>query len=220
MTYDIYTYVFYDFFKVCVKKCPDFVKSFWGSYKVDQTPGNVEQLLQEMEPFCDPNLFSKDTPVDKLINQQICPAFILPSSPFLGRCVPFLKYNNDSSIYTGDVIFNSTEVSMTSILIKIFLSIWNEINRDPPQVKLRHCPKWSPPLADKFLTSRNPSWDFLVNIFSTVMKGLLKCSHVQLNEPINHQNLWIDTIEIPRPSHSSDIFYGIFSYTREYRRWK
>lgn len=66
-----------------------------------------------MEPFCDPELF-KSTPASEehvldMISKQVCPAWVLPSSSFLGRCIPFLTYGNGTNITASDNILNSND---------------------------------------------------------------------------------------------------------------
>ena len=42
-------------------------------------------LRKDMEPYCDPENFSNETTPLKLMQDQICPYWILPSNPFVGR---------------------------------------------------------------------------------------------------------------------------------------
>ena len=76
---------------MCVESCPDDTKSFWLAATVIEQTGGVlideleKQLNEEMEPYCDPEFFSKDEKPKTLMNEQICPYWILPSNPFVGR---------------------------------------------------------------------------------------------------------------------------------------
>ena len=66
--------------QVCVKTCPD---HYW-SY--------VEGKEDKLKQFCtglSPGEFeSGSTDVLRLVKQRKCPAYLLPSKPFFGRCVP------------------------------------------------------------------------------------------------------------------------------------
>ena len=72
-----------------METCPKKVKSFWAAYQAAENgvPGQSKnELLKEMEPFCDPDLFENDvTKIKQMMDKQICPSWILPSSSFLGK---------------------------------------------------------------------------------------------------------------------------------------
>ena len=74
---------------MCVESCPDDTKSFWLAAEVIEAGGGSDllekQLNEEMKPYCDPELFSKDKKPKTLMKEQICPYWILPSNPFVGR---------------------------------------------------------------------------------------------------------------------------------------
>ena len=44
-----------------------------------------DDLRKDMEPYCDPENFSNGKKPIELMQKQICPYWILPSNPFVGR---------------------------------------------------------------------------------------------------------------------------------------
>ena len=69
--------------QVCVSECPD--KNLFGLTL------NPSQALSIMKPFCDPSdedINSKS--YQDLVTKKACPAWVLNSKPFLGRCMPSL----------------------------------------------------------------------------------------------------------------------------------
>ena len=88
------------YFKVCVEKCP--TKSL-----------TISTNAEEIEPFCfdssDPKLQNDKLPFrskildwtsltpNDLVQKEICPAWVLPSEPFLGRCLPSPSILKDRS---------------------------------------------------------------------------------------------------------------------------
>ena len=74
---------------MCVESCPDETRSFWLEAKAFDGIGAggiaENELRKDMKPYCDPENFSdKKTPL-MLMQEQICPYWILPSNPFVGR---------------------------------------------------------------------------------------------------------------------------------------
>ena len=92
---------FVSYFKVCVEQCPK--KSL--TISLDE---------KEMRPFCfnssDPKLQNDILPFrskisdrtsltpNELVQKEICPAWVLPSEPFLGRCLPSPSILKDKSM--------------------------------------------------------------------------------------------------------------------------
>ena len=88
------------YFKVCVEKCP--TKSL-----------TISTNAEDMKPFCfdssDPKLQNDKLPFrskisdwtsltpNDLVQKEICPAWVLPSEPFLGRCLPSPSILKDRS---------------------------------------------------------------------------------------------------------------------------
>ena len=53
---------------------------------IEETGGiGEDKLKNEMKPYCDPGLFSQAKKPIALMQDQICPYWILPSNPFVGR---------------------------------------------------------------------------------------------------------------------------------------
>jgi choline transporter-like protein 2/4/5 len=74
--------------QVCVEKCPDEFHSFYG----DLVTMNKHQVKAAMRPYCvimDDALWEEKS-AQKLIEETLCPAWVLPSSPVIGRCLPTL----------------------------------------------------------------------------------------------------------------------------------
>ena len=61
--------------QVCVESCPNEVKSFWVDAQPENPLYQKDKVLKEMEPYCDPEDFSKDKDPIELINEKICPAW-------------------------------------------------------------------------------------------------------------------------------------------------
>ena len=63
--------------QVCVKECPD---QYW-TYSMGK-----QDVLGRFCDYDDPA--DADTPLQQLVKGRKCPAYLIPSQPFLGRCVP------------------------------------------------------------------------------------------------------------------------------------
>jgi len=66
--------------QVCVQQCPD---TYW-TYALGKNSG-LENFCRDLSPG---EFEHKTTNVSTLVKQRKCPAYLLPSTPFLGRCVP------------------------------------------------------------------------------------------------------------------------------------
>eukprot|EP00090_Calanus_glacialis_P041007 TRINITY_DN7188_c0_g1_i2.p1 TRINITY_DN7188_c0_g1~~TRINITY_DN7188_c0_g1_i2.p1 ORF type:complete len:720 (-),score=98.82 TRINITY_DN7188_c0_g1_i2:192-2351(-) len=66
--------------QVCVKECPD---TYW-TYALGKAEG-LENFCTDLSPG---EFDHQTTNVSTLVKQRKCPAYLLPSTPFLGRCVP------------------------------------------------------------------------------------------------------------------------------------
>ena len=63
-----------------------------------------------MKPFCDSELYDQDKTAEQLMKDQICPKWTVPSGSFLGRCVPFFKFENGTDIVKGDTVLTADQV--------------------------------------------------------------------------------------------------------------
>ena len=63
-----------------------------------------------MKPFCDSELYDQDKTAEQLMKDQICPKWTVPSGSFLGRCVPFFKFENGTDIVDGDTVLTADQV--------------------------------------------------------------------------------------------------------------
>lgn len=62
--------------QVCVNHCPNKTMPF------------TEASKEEFKPYCDPRKFNISLTKTELMNQQICPKWVLNSTSMLGRCMP------------------------------------------------------------------------------------------------------------------------------------
>lgn len=94
-----------------MEKCPDKIRSPWAELNAQPTLENA--IRAEIKPFCDPEKYSATVPLKVLMSSQVCPEWFVPSSPFIGRCIPFFdKFNNGSSVSNAsDVLFPSGGMS-------------------------------------------------------------------------------------------------------------
>ncbi|XP_038409505.1 choline transporter-like protein 4 isoform X2 [Canis lupus baileyi] len=73
--------------QVCVSSCPE---DAW-TVEVNQLSEKVGEVFYTANRnFCLPGV-PWDMPVIQSLQQELCPGFLLPSTPALGRCVPFLN---------------------------------------------------------------------------------------------------------------------------------
>ncbi|XP_036861049.1 choline transporter-like protein 4 isoform X3 [Manis javanica] len=71
--------------QVCVSSCPE---AAW-TVQVDQYSQLVgEVFYAENRNFCQPGV-PWDMPILQSLKQELCPSFLLPSTPVLGRCFPW-----------------------------------------------------------------------------------------------------------------------------------
>jgi len=66
--------------QVCVEECP---RTYWSSAQ-----GKSSGLNQFCDNLIPGQLEDSTTPISKLVEERSCPAYLLPSTPVLGRCVP------------------------------------------------------------------------------------------------------------------------------------
>jgi len=96
--------------QVCVEKCPTI--SFSGLYEAEQGRGE-EVAKAGMKSFCAP-MSDKDwqsKSVATLIEEGLCPAWVLPSQAILGRCIPLpeIKSVVDGGGGPGDEVVSSDQ---------------------------------------------------------------------------------------------------------------
>ena len=119
--------------QVCVEKCPD--KNAFG-YGLSVN-GNDAQAKNDMRPFCAKNA-TMDKPYEDLVKEKTCPAWVLESKPFLGRCLPSLSIesgNNDdkTTVIEANQTVNKEPISkgtlkgaITSLGAFLSLRDWGE----------------------------------------------------------------------------------------------
>ncbi|XP_076414366.1 choline transporter-like protein 4 [Peromyscus maniculatus bairdii] len=74
--------------QVCVSSCPEAPWAVDGS----QLSKTVGEVFKENKNFCLPEV-PPDMNVMKSLEQELCPSFLLPSAPALGRCFPSPNIN-------------------------------------------------------------------------------------------------------------------------------
>ena len=83
--------------QTCVKECPNFTKRF-----------KEEGQKQEMKQFCVSDLSVEKMnrkPVQTLIDEKLCPPFILESEEKLGRCIPKPQAENiNTNVISKDIL--------------------------------------------------------------------------------------------------------------------
>ncbi|XP_003508518.1 choline transporter-like protein 4 isoform X1 [Cricetulus griseus] len=89
--------------QVCVSSCPE---APWTVEGTDRSK-TVGEVYKERRNFCLPEV-SPDMPVEESLHRELCPRFLLPSAPALGRCFPSPNINATSPEYSW---VNSTAVS-------------------------------------------------------------------------------------------------------------
>ncbi|XP_078422706.1 choline transporter-like protein 4 [Cetorhinus maximus] len=74
--------------QICVSKCPE---GFWLAME-SLVPGITPSTVFQQE-YCNPSLDLKTTTLkpNEILAKELCPAYTIPSTPFLGRCVPKLN---------------------------------------------------------------------------------------------------------------------------------
>ena len=82
---------------MCVEECPTETLAF-----ITLANSNKQDALNKLKPFCDPDYVSRSSswnredPI-KLIENGICPPYVLESTPVLGRCMPGKPSDSEES---------------------------------------------------------------------------------------------------------------------------
>lgn len=95
--------------QICVSSCPtDFSVVLPTSFIPGTTPSDVWK-----QEWCQPsiNLTTTDLTVLEVLNKQLCPEFIIPSTAVFSRCFPTLNATED---YTGHKITNEIRDNITA----------------------------------------------------------------------------------------------------------
>nr|XP_048293868.1 choline transporter-like protein 4 [Myodes glareolus] len=76
--------------QVCVSSCPE---TPWIVNEIqDYSSKTVDEVYKEYKNFCLPGV-PPDMTVEESLQKELCPRFLLPSTPALGRCFPFPNVN-------------------------------------------------------------------------------------------------------------------------------
>ncbi|XP_022366533.1 choline transporter-like protein 4 [Enhydra lutris kenyoni] len=110
--------------QVCVSSCPEVA---W-TVEVSQFSQNVGEVFYTANRnFCLPGV-PWDMPVIQSLQQELCPSFLLPSAPALGRCLPLLNstlpelpgISSNTSISQGISSGVLDSLNARDITVKIF----------------------------------------------------------------------------------------------------
>ncbi len=77
--------------QACVEECPTFIKYAYSAGVGNVIPGTIindEETKHDMSPFCQYNVQKVPESYDALVEAQICPPYVVPSKPIMGRCLP------------------------------------------------------------------------------------------------------------------------------------
>ncbi|XP_045915582.1 choline transporter-like protein 4 [Micropterus dolomieu] len=102
--------------QVCVENCPT---QFWAvevrSYFPNIKPANVFN-----QSLCVPSINLENTrlTVQQIVNQELCPFFIMPTTPVLGRCLPDITALGNIPSYFADIPGLPSSVNQTVGIIK------------------------------------------------------------------------------------------------------
>ncbi|XP_030596429.1 choline transporter-like protein 4 isoform X1 [Archocentrus centrarchus] len=102
--------------QVCVKDCPS---KFWAVQVPSYLPG-VEPATVFNQSLCVPsfNLESTRLTVKQIIDQELCPFILIPTTPVLGRCFPDITALGDIPSYFNNVPGLPPSTNNTISLIK------------------------------------------------------------------------------------------------------
>lgn len=89
--------------QVCVSSCPE---DLWA-VNVSQYSETVDKVYNKYKNFCLPGV-PPDKTVKESLEEEVCPRFLLPSTPALGRCFPFPNVSITSPGYPE---INNTDIS-------------------------------------------------------------------------------------------------------------
>ncbi|XP_075834889.1 choline transporter-like protein 4 [Microtus pennsylvanicus] len=107
--------------QVCVSSCPE---NQWV-VPVDKYSKTVDEVYNESKHFCLPGI-PPNTTVEDSLKDELCPRFLLPSTPALGRCFPFPNVSlpeypeiNNTSVSNG-ISGLLDHINARDISVKIF----------------------------------------------------------------------------------------------------
>jgi choline transporter-like protein 2/4/5 len=121
--------------QVCVEECP---KNASSGY-VMQSQGKEVLAKTTMKPYCTPisNSEFSSKSAKKLIDEGLCPAWVLPSRPIIGRCLPMVvegatgnEESSNSTIIKPEETANNEGISQDKLkkattALGAFLSVRN-----------------------------------------------------------------------------------------------
>ncbi len=117
--------------QVCVEKCPD--EKYSGYAAASTLPSSQDFSIKEkMRPYCeviDQNHWDGSSP-SRLIEEGICPAWVLPSQPIIGRCLPTIVEvssssgeedgGNNATVFAGSETQEGKEVKAGTIKAAVY----------------------------------------------------------------------------------------------------
>ncbi|XP_060225042.1 choline transporter-like protein 4 [Meriones unguiculatus] len=107
--------------QVCVSSCPQDLWTVEG-FQLSQTVGEVYKDRNVCQPGVDPNMGVMES-----LQKELCPGFLLPSAPALGRCFPYPNINVtlpefsiDNSTVSKGISGLLDSINSRDISVKIF----------------------------------------------------------------------------------------------------
>ena len=95
--------------QVCVEKCPDLKYSAYAASKSGLA--TERQIKYIMRPYCakmSDSEWNRWT-VDQLLQNQICPSWIIPSTNVLGRCLPVMMSGSAEAIKGNNTVVSADQ---------------------------------------------------------------------------------------------------------------
>lgn len=107
--------------QICVATCPD---KFWVLPTIAFVPGTKPQAVWN-QSLCKPGLDLATTTltVSDILNQQLCPEFIVPSQPFFLRCFPHFDASDAGNFNVSGLPPNKTKEFIESSSEKLLESL-------------------------------------------------------------------------------------------------
>ncbi|XP_035861304.1 choline transporter-like protein 5-A isoform X2 [Sander lucioperca] len=99
------------FFQMCLSKCPD----RFATYTEMQLQHKLSKSYWEYyRQFCKPGFNNPDKPVSQVLRDEDCPSMIVPSRPFLQRCLPdFITLNGTVTVANRTSFKDALEMAHT-----------------------------------------------------------------------------------------------------------
>ncbi|XP_077391888.1 choline transporter-like protein 5-A [Festucalex cinctus] len=98
--------------QLCVSKCPDKFATY-TEMQLEHKLGN--SYWQYYRQFCKPDFNNPNKPVSEVLRDEDCPSMIVPSRPFLRRCLPDVITLNGTATVANKTIFKDAFETARSV---------------------------------------------------------------------------------------------------------